>query len=260
MKRRQFLTAGYCGLCPVRIQEALFIGRSLERVRRFQGIVDDIDNHFYERKIMTSHAALLNENDRTVAFVIAYTPFHNGWEIFAGLTPERQAEIVRQLAEFQPEDMPPWSEYCESGFDLASRLLESLDGTVCKMILDNISRNDSELADNIRKGIILFEDIARMSDPDVTSILQNVETSQLILALKGTSDELKEKIYKNMSKQAAKIFQEDFKYFGPQRASEVESAQRDIVDIMHRLADSGVITRPNPERFRWTEDIDCTES
>jgi flagellar motor switch protein FliG len=136
-------------------------------------------------QVLTSHASLLNENDRTVAFVIAYTPLHNGAEILTRLTPERQSEVVRQLAEFQLDD--------------------SISGT------------------------------------DIVGI---VATSQWAVALKGSSEELNERIYKNMSKRAAKILQEDIKYLGPQRVSDVEAVQREIVYIMRCLDDADEITLP----------------
>jgi flagellar motor switch protein FliG len=213
---------------------------------------------------MTSHATLLNENDRTVALVIAYTPLHNGAEILTLLTPERQSEIVRRLAAFQSDEMPVWEEgvTCREvktcclcprpgytpcnpmvGIDLASRLLERLDETVWQTILDDISQGNPELADCIRQRMWLFEDIARMDDQDVATILKNVESSQWATALIGASKELCEKIFKNISKRAAKVLQEDMEDLGPQRVSDVEAAQREIVYIMNRLQDAGEVAR-----------------
>ena len=204
---------------------------------------------------MPSHTLLLNENDRTVALVIAYTPLHYGAEILAALTPERQSEIVRRFTGFQPEDMPTWSEVRRSeriknGIDFADRLLERLEPAVRQRILDDISQNSPELARCFRQRMWLFEDIARLNDLDIVSILKNVETSQWAIALQGISEELREKIYKNISKRAAKMLQEEIEYHSPKEQSEIEQVQREIVYVMRCLEDAGEVCRPKPDTFR----------
>jgi hypothetical protein len=220
---------------------------------------------------MTTHTSLLNENDRTVALVIAYTPLHNGAEILARLTPERQSEIVRQIALFQPDDMPGWSEgrTCRmgevccpcsrpgytpwhpiGGIDLAERLLARLDRVTCQTILDTLSRNAPELAGCIRRRMWLFEDIARLADPDIVCLLRNVETSQWAIALKDSNEELKEKIYKNISKRAAKMLQFEIDYPVGRGQSDIESVRREIVDIMRLLEDAGELCKPESDVSR----------
>ena len=90
--------------------------------------------------------------------------------------------------------------------------------------------------------MFVFEDITKFTDRDIQLILKNVESSQWATALKGASDELKEKILRNMSKRAATLLQEEMEYLGPLRASVVEQAQQQIVDIVRRLEDAGEIT------------------
>jgi flagellar motor switch protein FliG len=222
---------------------------------------------------MTSHTALLNETDRTVALVIAYTPLRNGVEILAQFTPERQSEIVCQLAKLQAEEMPVWSRsfryccvgevYCpcpapnykswhtkEDGTYIAVRLLERLDGAMWQAISDSITRKNPELADNIRERMVVFEDITRLYDPDVSCMLKNIEVAQWAIALQSTSEELREKIYKNMSKRAAIMLQEEIEYHSPQEQSHIEFVQREIVHIMRLLSDAGELILPNDMR-RW---------
>jgi flagellar motor switch protein FliG len=88
----------------------------------------------------------------------------------------------------------------------------------------------------------VFEDIAKFADRDIQMILKNVESSQWAMALKGASDDLKEKILRNMSKRAATLLREEMDYLGPVRASNVEQVQQQIVDIIRRLEDAGEIT------------------
>jgi len=204
----------------------------------------------------TSHTSLLNENDRTVAFVIAYTPIRTGAEILARLTPERQSEIVRRLVEFQPEDVPTWAEgewleRIKNGIDCAVKLLGRLDRAVWQTILDDISQGGGhELAGCIRQRMWLFDDIAQLHDLDVTSILKNVETSQLVIALQGASEELRAKINKNISKRAAKMLQEEIEYHSSCKQSDIENVRCEIVYIMQRLEDSGEIRKPKSDISR----------
>jgi flagellar motor switch protein FliG len=90
--------------------------------------------------------------------------------------------------------------------------------------------------------MFVFDDITKFSDRDIQSILKNVESSQWAMALKGASEELKQKILGNMSKRAATLLLEEMEYLGPVRASSVEQVQQQIVDIIRRLEDAGEIT------------------
>jgi len=90
--------------------------------------------------------------------------------------------------------------------------------------------------------MFVFEDINKFADRDIQTILKNVESSQWALALKGASEDLKNKILNNMSKRAAALLQEEMEYLGPVRASNVEQTQQQIVDIIRRLEDAGEIT------------------
>jgi flagellar motor switch protein FliG len=111
-----------------------------------------------------------------------------------------------------------------------------------RTILDNLAQDDPDLVDEIRRLMFVFEDISKLSDKSVQSVLKNVETSQWAVALKGCSDELKQKILGNMSQRAAGMLQEEMDYLGPVRLTDVESVQQQIVDIVRRLEDSGEIT------------------
>ena len=90
--------------------------------------------------------------------------------------------------------------------------------------------------------MFVFEDINKFADRDIQSVLKNVESSQWAMALKGASEELKDKILGNMSKRASDLLREEMEYLGPVRASNVEQVQQQIVDIIRRLEDAGEIT------------------
>jgi flagellar motor switch protein FliG len=90
--------------------------------------------------------------------------------------------------------------------------------------------------------MFVFEDVTKLSDKDVQSVLKNVESAQWAMALKGASEDLKQKILGNMSQRAATMLREEMEYLGPVRLSEVESVQQQIVDIIRRLEDAGELT------------------
>jgi flagellar motor switch protein FliG len=111
-----------------------------------------------------------------------------------------------------------------------------------RAILENLAQDDPDLVDEIRRLMFVFEDISKLSDKGIQSVLKNVETSQWAMALKGASEELKQKILGNMSQRAAALLAEEMEYLGPVRLAEVESVQQQIVDIVRRLEDAGEIT------------------
>jgi len=189
---------------------------------------------------------LLNENDRTVALVIAHVDPCSGAEILAQFTPERQSEIIRQIVAFQPNAKTECSaerKYVNiGGIAFAAELLEMFDRTAWQVILEGLSCNTPELADKIRRYMFTFEDINKQEDQDIEAILKHVEITQWALALKGVSEELKSKIFKNMSNRAGKILQEEIEYLGPQLVSDVERTQQEIVDIIRKLESAGEIT------------------
>jgi len=108
--------------------------------------------------------------------------------------------------------------------------------------MENLSQEDPDLVEEIRRLMFVFEDLCKLGDKDIQSTLKNVETSQWAMALKGCSDELREKILGNMSKRAAEMLSEEMEYLGPVRMSEAEGVQQQIVDVVRRLEDSGEIT------------------
>jgi flagellar motor switch protein FliG len=87
--------------------------------------------------------------------------------------------------------------------------------------------------------MFVFEDILRVNDKGIQAVLKEIENEELALALRTASEELKEKIFKNMSERAAQLIKEEMEYMGPVRVSDVEAAQQKIVDVVRRLEDAG---------------------
>ncbi|RIZ71586.1 MAG: flagellar motor switch protein FliG [Methylococcales bacterium] len=127
------------------------------------------------------------------------------------------------------------------GVDVAANILNFMDGVASSFVLAKVSENDAELALKIQDKMFVFEDLASMSASAMQTVLREVQTGQLLLALRGATDSLKEKIYSNMSKRAADILKDDLEASPPAKLSEVELAQKEILSIVKGLVDTGTI-------------------
>ncbi len=107
--------------------------------------------------------------------------------------------------------------------------------------MEGLEAEDPDLVEQIRRLMFVFDDILLVNDKGIQSVLNEVENDTLSLALKTASQELKDKILKNMSERAAQMIQEEMQYMGPVRVADVEQAQQKIVDIVRRLEDAGEI-------------------
>ena len=107
--------------------------------------------------------------------------------------------------------------------------------------MEGLEAEDPDLVEQIRRLMFVFEDIKLVDDKGIQTLLKEVDNDELGLALRTASDELKTKIFKNMSERAAALIKEDMQFAGPVKVSDVEAAQQRIVDIVRRLEDAGEI-------------------
>jgi flagellar motor switch protein FliG len=107
--------------------------------------------------------------------------------------------------------------------------------------MDTLEIEDADLAEDIRKRMFVFEDILQLDNRAIQRFLREVDNSLLALALKGTTEEVQNVIYNNMSKRLAEMIREDIEYMGPVRLKDVEEAQQKIVNVIRKLEDAGEI-------------------
>jgi flagellar motor switch protein FliG len=131
------------------------------------------------------------------------------------------------------------------GIDAAASILNFMDSGASNFVLTKISENNADLASKIQDKMFVFEDIAALSAPDMQTVLREVQAPQLLLALRGASDGLKDLIYSNMSKRAAEILRDDLEASPPAKLSDVEAAQKEILNTVKQLLDSGQIQLGN---------------
>ena len=197
-----------------------------------------------------------DEHPQTIALILCHVPPQQAADIISGLPPERQMSVVRRIATMG-QTSPEIIHEVEKGLShrmssVMSQQFENAGGVTCvaemlnvvdrateRTLLENLAQEDPDLVEEIRRLMFVFEDLTKFADRDIQSVLKNVESSQWAMALKGASEELKEKILRNMSKRASDMLREEMDYLGPVRLSAVEQVQQQIVDIIRRLEDAG---------------------
>jgi flagellar motor switch protein FliG len=202
---------------------------------------------------------IIDEHPQTIALILSHIAPSQASAIIAALPPEKQLSVVRRIAamgQTSPEIIREIEKGLEhrmssvmsqqfekaGGVNSVAEILNVIDRATERTLMENLAQEDPELVEEIRRLMFVFEDIAKFSDRDIQTVLKNVESSQWAMALKGVSEELREKILKNMSKRAAALLQEEMGYLGAVRQSGVEQVQQQIVDVIRRLEDAGEIT------------------
>ena len=128
-------------------------------------------------------------------------------------------------------------------------MLKTLDGKVSKNILGHLREKDPELFEQVDSQLLVFEDFTALSKGDIQSVLKHVSSEDLVRALKGASDELREHFFTNMSQRAADIMREDMEVMGPLKVSEVEKCQRVLLEVARKLDDEGAISLGTQEEM-----------
>lgn len=201
---------------------------------------------------------LQEEHPQMIALVLSHVPPAMAAEILVGLPADRQVEVVSRIATMD-QTSPDVIKEVERGLEkrlagLVNERFERAGGVPAvaeilnlsgrateKSIMEGLEATDAGLVEEIRRLMFVFEDILRVNDKGIQSVLKEVDNAELTLALKSASDELKDKIFKNMSERAAQLVKEEMEFMGPVRVSDVEQAQKKIVDIVRRLEDAGEI-------------------
>ena len=127
------------------------------------------------------------------------------------------------------------------GVDAVVEILNTVDRGTEKHIMENLEIDEPELADEIRRKMFVFEDILTLNDKSIQRVLREVENNELAVALKSTTEEVQNVVFRNLSKRLAAMIKEDMDYMGPVRLKDVEDAQQRIVNIIRKLEDAGEI-------------------
>jgi flagellar motor switch protein FliG len=127
------------------------------------------------------------------------------------------------------------------GVKTAANILNLVDGAIESQVIEHIEQVDQDLCQEIQDNMFVFENLVDIDDRGIQSLLREVSSEQLLLALRGADESLKEKIFKNMSKRASEMLKDDLEAAPPARLSDVEAAQKEIISVARRMADAGEI-------------------
>lgn len=199
-----------------------------------------------------------DEHPQTIALIVCHLSHHKAAEILAGLPMQKQLEVIKRIANMEqtnPEVIREVERGLESrlsamltqsmekagGVNTVAEILNLADRATEKSILEGLEVDDPDLVEEIRRLMFVFEDIRMVDGKGIQAVLREIDNDELALALKTASDDLKEKIFTNMSERASQLIKEDMEYMGPVRVSDVENAQQRIVDVVRRLEEAGEI-------------------
>ena len=144
--------------------------------------------------------------------------------------------LERKLSSLMTQDFTT-----AGGVKAIVEVLNRVDRTTEKSIIENLEVDSPELAEDIKRLMFVFEDIVQLDDRSLQMVLREVDTKDLSLALKGTQGEVADKVYKNMSKRAADMLREEIEFMGPVKIRDVEEAQQKVVNVIRALEDKGEI-------------------
>ncbi|WP_297964360.1 flagellar motor switch protein FliG [uncultured Anaerovibrio sp.] len=209
-----------------------------------------------------------NEHPQTIALIMAYLDPDQAATILSSLPQERQAEVAKRIAimdRTSPDVLREVERVLErklsalvtqdftdaGGVKAIVEVLNRVDRTTEKGIVDALEVDNPELTDEIKKLMFVFEDIVMIDDRSLQMVLREVDAKDLSLALKATNADVQDKVFKNMSKRAGDMLREEIEFMGPVKIRDVEEAQQRIVGVIRRLEEKGeiVISRGKGEEM-----------
>ena len=200
-----------------------------------------------------------NEHPQIIATILVHLEFDHAGDILKHFTERLRNDVLLRVATLdgvQPEALHELNDALKrllagasgnikktamGGIRHAAEILNFVGQAAETSIIDNVREYDPDLAQKILDEMFVFENLLDVDDRGIQLLLREIQSDSLILALKGSSPELRDKIFKNMSQRAAEMLKEDLEAKGPVRVSEVESEQKEILKIARRLADEGQI-------------------
>ncbi len=256
---QQYIAEGGIGYAKDLLEKALGADRAREVIGKLTASLQVRPFEFIRK---TDPAQLItfiqDEHPQTIALILSYMPAQQAAAILGALSPDKQADVAKRIAQMDrtsPEVLKEVERVLErrlsslvnqdytsaGGIDAIVEILNTVDRGTEKHIMENLEIEEPELADEIRKKMFVFEDILSLDDRSIQRVLREVENNELAVALKNTTDEVKDAIFNNLSKRLVTMIKEDMEFMGPVRMKDVEEAQQKIVNVIRKLEDSGEI-------------------
>jgi flagellar motor switch protein FliG len=199
-----------------------------------------------------------DEHPQTIALILAYLSSAQAATIIGALNPDKQADVAKRIAQMDrtsPDVIKEVESVLErklaalmnqdytsaGGVDAIVEILNTVDRSTEKHIMEALEMEEPELADEIRKKMFVFEDILMLNDRSIQRVLRDVDNHDLAVSLKSTTEEVREAIFRNQSKRLAAMIKEDMEFMGPVRMKDIEEAQQKIVNVIRKLEDTGEV-------------------
>ncbi len=256
---QQYISEGGIGYAKELLDKALGQDRAQQVITKLTASLQVRPFEFVRK---TDASQVLNfiqdEHPQTIAMILSYLSPNQASMIIGALDPEKQADVARRIA-MMDRTSPDVIKEVESvlerklaslanqdytivgGVDAIVNILNTVDRSTEKHIMETLEVEEPELADEIRKKMFVFEDILLLDDRAIQRVLRDVENGDLAIALKGANEDVKGVILKNLSKRLAAMIEEDMEFMGPVRMKDVEEAQQKIVAVIRKLEDSAEI-------------------
>jgi flagellar motor switch protein FliG len=269
MMARRFYAEGGLEYAKHLLEKTIGPGKALEILARMGTSLQVQPFEAARTADPTQLATLIqNEHPQTVALILAYLQPEKSAVILQSMTPDTQVEIAKRLAlmdRTSPEITREVENYLEErlssiigqdftsvgGIDSLIGVLNAVERATEKNIIETMEVQEPSLAEEVKKRLFVFEDVVLIDDRSLQRLMKEIDMKDLSISLKGVTDEVKEKFYKNMSKRAAEMLKEEMAYMGPVRIRDVDQAQQRIVAIVKKLEARGevVIARPGEEEL-----------
>jgi len=256
---QKFITEGGIDYAREILEQAIGPERAAEMIRKLSSSLQVRPFDFIRRVDSTQILNVIhNEHPQIIALVLSYIEPKQSAQIIASLPSERQTEIISRISKMgatSPEYVKEAERILErkitsmgyteniivGGIDTIVDIINSLDRSSEKNILESLDVDDSELADEIRKRLFVFEDIAKLNNVTVQRVLREINNADLAVALKMATEDVTRTIFGNISKRLQEMIRDDMEVMGPVRVRDVEEAQQRIVNVIRKLEDDGEI-------------------
>ena len=259
MMAQDFITSGGIDYARELLEKSLGSQKAIDIINRLTSSLQIRPFDFIRR---TDPTHLLNfiqqEHPQTIALILAYLEPEKASIILSSLPHETQSDVARRIATMDrtsPETLREVERVLEKklstlssedytsagGVESIVEILNRVDRSTEKTIIESLEEEDPELAEEIKKRMFVFEDIVLLDDRAIQKVLREVDQQELGKALKAVDNEVQDKIFKNMSKRAATTLKEDMEFMGPIRLKDVEEAQQRIVSVIRKLEEQGDI-------------------
>ena len=256
---QEYISEGGIGYAKDILEKALGTEKAMEIINKLT-VSLQVRPFEFVRKADPSQILnfIQSEHPQTIALILAYLKPQQAAVVLSSLPQEKQADVAKRIAQMDrtsPEIIKEVERILEKklsslviedytatgGLQAIVDILNSVDRSTEKYIMETLEIEDSDLAEEIRKRMFVFEDILQLDNRSIQRFLREVDNYQLAVALKGATEEVQNIIFNNMSKRLVEMIKEDIEFMGPVRLKDVEEAQQKIVNVIRKLEDAGEI-------------------